>query len=119
MTSFISLAGEKKEEDHFSPLSRITPFNKMYAFFAHLLSLFRSPVFPCCRHPMRASSVSISAAILSRHAQKSGQERQQGWGGGALGPRPLSSAVITIISSIPSPGRPLGVPCHGLKQWQQ
>jgi hypothetical protein len=45
--------------------------------------------------------------------------KSTGTGGEALGLQPLSSAVITIISPIPSLGWPLGVLCHGLKQWQQ
>jgi hypothetical protein len=100
---------------HLSPASHHSTMNE---FFAHLLFLLRSSLFPPCRCPMQASSASISAAILSRHAQMSCQERQQGWGRGGLSLRPLSSAVITIISLIPSLGRPLGVPCHGLKQWK-
>ena len=72
---------EKRKRSHLSPASHHSTMN---AFFAHLLSLLRSSLFPRCRRLLRASSASISAAILSRHAQKSGQERQQGRGGGRL-----------------------------------
>jgi hypothetical protein len=83
VTSFVNLVGEKYEKDHIY-LSPASHHSTMCAFFAHLLSLLRSSLFPRCCCLMQASSASISAAILSRHAQKSGQEQHQGRGWGRL-----------------------------------
>jgi hypothetical protein len=105
-------AGEKKEKEHHIslPLHTIATMN---GFFATLFA-FIPPLLPL--PPLSPSDVILLCHHPFPPCSKERPRTTTGMGGGMLhNPRPLSLVVITIISPIPSQGRHLGVPRHGLK----